>query len=207
MLNVPSFHIGDTVEYRIYPPGKSPVSTREFHKDRPGGHHLEQEFHQPRISKAIEFIVATGASPVVDLGCGDGGLLSVIHHLWIKSWGYDFTPQAVEYAVQERRVEAYELDFVTDSAQITWAPVAVITEVLEHLDDPHAFLQVIQPNVRYLVASSPVNETKHIHDPCHAWVWDMLGYKEMIEGAGFTIVRHERVGFFQVVLAQANDAA
>ena len=192
------------MEYQVYKPGKSPVSTREFHADRPAAPHLEQRYHQGRMYLAAEFVRQTGAQPAVDLGCGDGGLLSLLKAAEIESWGYDFCPANITHANKVRGVDVRDLDVAEQPAEIQWAPVVVMTEVLEHMDDPHGFLKLVAENAEYLVASSPYTEHQGNVDACHAWAWDVQGYKEMIEGAGFNILKQQGAGSFQVVLASTT---
>jgi 2-polyprenyl-3-methyl-5-hydroxy-6-metoxy-1,4-benzoquinol methylase len=198
-------------EHRLYPEGTvPPVSTFEFHEHRERAPHLEQPVHRPRLDKALEFILDADersgrqqrgcATSVTDLGCGDGGLLSLLkdHDFWPR--GYDFQPSnAAGWA--ERGVSAQAFDvFGADQHRIIFGEIAVTTEVLEHLADPHEAVRFIGQMSRYLVASSPWNETPESHDACHAWAWDQDGYRALIEQGGFAVLRHETVGQFQVIL-------
>lgn len=197
------------MEWRLYPEGETPhVSTAEFHADRERAPHLEQPVHRPRLEKAAEFVLQAAAelgriSVAVDLGCGDGGLLSLLAgESTIQAWGYDFQPSnAAGWA--ERWVAARALDvFGEGRREAIMGDVSICTEVLEHLADPHEVVRWIADQSAYLVASSPWTETNLSHDACHAWAWDMDGYRALLEGAGFEVVRHETVGMFQVILGR-----
>lgn len=196
-------------EHRLFDGDVPFVSTAEFHADRERAPHLEQPAHRPRMDQAAMFVQlaalhAGRAVTVSDLGCGDGGLLSLLAGLdGVKAcWGYDFQPSnAAGWA--ERGVTAYPVDAFTYRDQVELGDVTVTTEVLEHIADPHGALAWIAGGSRYLVASSPADETAESHDACHAWAWDMEGYAAMITAAGFRVLRHERVGQFQVVLAES----
>jgi 2-polyprenyl-3-methyl-5-hydroxy-6-metoxy-1,4-benzoquinol methylase len=197
-------------EYRLFT-GEIPyVSTAEFHADRERAPHLEQAFHQERLYLAAEFVKQaareSGGATVSDLGCGDGGLLSLVQDApgVRDAWGYDFCP-ANEAGWVERGVQAEQLDvFGGDWNEVGTGSIIVMTEVLEHLADPHGILRrVIQRDgAKGLVCSSPWNERPGMHSPEHAWAWDFEGYASMITTAGWTIVRHEQAGLFQVVLAR-----
>ena len=189
------------------------VSTAEFHAGRSRARHLDDPYHRPRLLKAAEFVRAATwmhARPTVsDLGCGDGGLLSLIQadaEAWaygVEAWGYDFCPANAE-GWAERGVKAEHLDvFGADRDRAWLGSITVVTEVLEHLTDPAAALQWIREHSRFLVASSPWIETDLRHDECHAWAFDVAGYRELITTAGFRVLRHAEVGGFQVVLAEA----
>lgn len=203
-------------EYRLYPQGQTPhVSTAEFHADRERAPHLEQPVHQPRLYKALDYVhQATALSgvgmgklielTVSDLGCGDGGLLQLLARDDVDSWGYDFQPSnAAGWA--ERGVQAYALDvFGVDRGSVHLGDISVCTEVLEHLEDPHGAVEWIAQSSQWLVASSPHTETDISHDACHAWAWDMDGYRALLEGVGFEVIRHEAVGMFQVILGRST---
>jgi hypothetical protein len=193
------------VEWRLFE-GETPyVSTAEFHADRDRARHLEEAWSQPRLNKAREFIAvaaASGSLTVSDLGCGDGGLLSLVQQIpGVECWGYDFSP-ANSTGWPERGVRAEALDvFGKDRDQVKLGQTVVMTEVLEHLADPHGVLRWVRQTGRHLICSSPWNERPGMHSPEHAWAWDLEGYADLIRDAGWTIDRHEQVSLFQVVLA------
>lgn len=198
-------------EYRFYPDGVPPVSTFEFHEHRERAAHLEQPVHRGRLLKAAQFVEIAAdlwvsrhdeTVGVSDLGCGDGGLLQVIQAMpGIDAWGYDFAP-ANEAGWLERSVKAERRDvFNGDRTGVRVGDIAVMTEVLEHLADPHEVVRWVGRHAEFLVASSPWPETPEQHDECHSYAWDMEGYRALIEQGGFRILRHEKVSWFQVVLA------
>lgn len=198
-------------EYKLFE-GQTPfVSTYEFHEHRERAPHLEQPGHQGRLFKAIEFIqvivenLDEKDASVSDLGCGDGGLLSHVQRI-SDAWGYDFQPSN-KAGWDERGVKAQSLDVFNDPKSrsvVKFGTVSVMTEILEHLADPHGALKWVASQSEWLVASSPYVETSVNHDPCHAWAWDTDGYKKLIEEAGFAVLRHECVGGFQVVQARVQ---
>lgn len=196
------------MEHKLFDGALPYVSTFDFHKDRERAPHLEQGVHRPRLLKAAEFVraarpyVEAPTMAVSDLGCGDGGLLSLIQNDGdILAWGHDFQPSNQEGWIA-RGVTASALDvFGEDQAAVELGDVVVMTEVLEHLADPHGVLRwVREKGVSAIVCSSPWTESHSSHCAEHAWAWDMDGYRKMIEEAGWTVARHEQEGMFQVVL-------
>lgn len=185
-------------EYRLqetaYP------STFEYHQHRERAPHLEQSWQSDRLYKAAELIKECNPASVVDLGCGDGGLLSLLPP--IPAWGYDFQPSNKAGWV-ERGVHAELVDvFNTMPEDLRWGELAVVTEVLEHLDNPHAMVRWIAEHVTYIVASSPDDELPSDNPDCHLWGWDRIGYSKLFTDVGFGIVEWVKVDWSQVLLAR-----
>ena len=190
-------------EYRLqettYP------STYDYHKDRERAPHLEQNWHRGRLFMAAKFIRKANPRSVVDLGCGDGGLLSLIKD--IPSWGYDFCP-ANQEGWEERGVTAEFADVFNTDFEPKWGELVVMTEVLEHLENPHAVVEWVARNATYFVASSPLNERPEDHGDElheHLWAWDKEGFTEMI-GKHFTVMEWRSVDWNQIVLGKSNYA-
>lgn len=189
-------------EWRLFEEGTVPeCTTAEWYQGRDRAPHLEQQLHRPRLLKSASLIAQAAAAfrhrTVVDLGAGDGGLLSLLGPA-LKSWGYDLAPANVE-AARSRGVDVRLADVLTDTIQ--WGDIAVATEMLEHLVDPHTFVKTIFGNAEALVASSPWTETPDSHYEFHTWCWDEVGYRELMEQAGWRVAGHGRVSMFQVLLA------
>lgn len=208
-------------EYRLFTGDIPHVSTPEFHQHRERAPHLEQPVHRPRLDMAYELVLdavvrhhSSGAghsAGVTDLGCGDGGLLSLLNQHDDKydrydliAWGYDFQPSN-QAGWDERGVTAELRDaFAPGHPGVILGDIAVMTEVLEHLAEPHGTVRWVGSHCRYVVASSPWNETAESHDECHAWSWDHAGYRALIEQAGYQVIRHETVGQFQLILGERS---
>ena len=61
----------------------------------------------------------------------------------------------------------------------------VLSETLEHLDDPDAVLATSRQLFDCLLLSTPTGE-EHDANPEHLWGWDTDGLGEMLEAAGWT---------------------
>jgi|SRR5262245_5916080 len=200
------------MEARLFEGNEAHVSTFDFHEHRERAPHLEQAIHRRRLEIAAELVHAAterrlgnlttrfGRVRVIDLGCGDGGLLQLLKDYDnVDAIGFDFQPSNTA-GWAERGVRAYQMDFVNRWNYVPIADVYVMTECLEHLTRPHEIVRQVCNRGAALVASSPWTEHAGSHDECHAWAWDEEGYREMMQSVGFTVLEQMATGMFQVVL-------
>lgn len=205
-------------EWKLFEGEIPHVSTFEFHEHRDRAPHVDQPGHRPRLERArdlvvqaVDELIPAGSFDgtllnVSDLGCGDGGLLQLLAaDDRIRAYGYDFQPSnAAGWA--ERGVEAALADvFGADRKSVDVGRIAIVTEVLEHLADPHGVVRWIGEDADFIVASSPWQERSARHDECHAWAWDLAGYQALIRQGGYEIEVHDRVGPFQLILGRRTS--
>jgi hypothetical protein len=194
--------LGGQHEWRLFDEGTVPEYTRpDWYEGRERAPHLEQDGHRDRLLTSAALVAKVAFQhrlrTVVDLGAGDGGLLSLLGPN-LTAWGYDLSPAAVAGA-KERGVDVRYGDVI--DGEVDWADIAVCTEMLEHLVDPHAFVRRVAANVKALVCSSPADERPGAHYEFHTWAWDEIGYRRLVEHAGLKVRHWERVNMFQVLLA------
>jgi hypothetical protein len=175
-------------------------SSQAFHENRESSDHLHEEGHRERILRVASWVnglLATHGQDlyIVDFGCGNGGLLSQLTGTAMS--GYDFCLANVKEAQALGRPVAFR-NFVADPPES--CDIAVMSEVLEHMDDPHAFLGGL--DTMYLVASVPCGETPESHYEYHLWGWDMEGFAQALYRSGFDVRHHELLGSTQIVVAQ-----
>jgi len=189
-------------EWRLFDEGTVPEHTRpEWYAGRDHAPHLEQPGHRDRLMQTATFVAqiafSHGLRTVVDLGAGDGGLLSLLGPN-LTAWGYDLTPANLD-AAKERGADVRPGDVI--DSDVEWGQIAVCTEMLEHLVDPHAFLRRVASHAQALVCSSPKDERPGSAYEYHTWCWDLEGYRALVEQGGFRVLRQRTVHGFQVVLA------
>jgi hypothetical protein len=116
------------IEDRLFPEGTVPEWTKpEWHAKRERAPHVDQPGHRPRLRAAAQMVhlVWEPEMTVVDLGAGDGGLLSLLDRVPVdRKWGYDLTPENVAGAQQ--RGQNVILGDCVDGV-IEWGDVAVAT--------------------------------------------------------------------------------
>jgi len=189
-------------EWRLFDEGTIPEYTQpEWYAGREHAPHLEQAGHRERLMFSAAYVAQAAFGrrlrTVVDLGAGDGGLLSLLGP-GLRAWGYDLMPANVD-AAKDRGVDVRLGDVV--HGDIDWADIAVCTEMLEHLVDPHAFVRRIGEHCRALICSSPADERPGRAYEYHTWAFDEAGYRALVEQAGFRVLASRRSTRFQVLLA------
>jgi len=104
-----------------------------------------QAYRRALIAASIE----RGPRPrrILDLGCGQGDLLAALHARWpdAELVGVDLSAEGLrQTSIKVPRTRLFQLDLLRSdpppAAVAGWADVAVCSEVLEHLEDPAAFL-------------------------------------------------------------------
>jgi hypothetical protein len=191
----------DVHEWQLFEAGTVPEYTRpEWYANREHAPHLEQAGHRDRLmatASLVAWAATGGLRTVVDLGAGDGGLLSLLGPA-LTGWGYDLQPTNLQ-AAKDRGVDVRYGDVV--DGDVEWGQIAVCTEMLEHLVDPHAFVRRIAAHAQILVCSSPWGERPGAAYEFHTWAWDLAGYRTLVERSGFAVLRQQRVHGFQLILA------
>ena len=149
--------------------------------------------------KILECLSGSNAS-VLELGCHNGFFVRNLLQKGINAYGIDVNVNAVHsgkavFDLHDRLFLANESSIKLD------VNTAVLIDVLEHVSDPSAFLQVViqrYPQISCLLISGPTT-TKIFNDksdfpPHHLWRFSEKGIKDMLASRGFVItsVRYER---------------
>lgn len=178
-------------EWRLWEGDEPPFfTTSEFFAAHPWIEPVHQIGHAERTAMVADVIDDLCEFHLVesflDLGCGDGSLLRQVRemrpHAKLRGITASLDDAAHAYTNGLDGVEVG--DFL--SQQLQWEQVTVMTEVLEHLVDPHGFLRQIESE--YFVASSPSAETGDWHYEHHAWAWDLDGYMELMSNADWHVI-------------------
>lgn len=121
---------------------------------------LEQpiSLHEQRLAAVLAVLKASGASRILDLGCGEGRLLSLLlcERQFTEIVGMDVSYRALEGAanrlhlerlppMKRERIRLIHGSLMYRDARLTGFDAAAIVEVIEHLDSPRlaAFERVV----------------------------------------------------------------
>ncbi len=151
---------------------------------------------------------------ILDIGCGDGSLLSEISKkIKARLFGTDISGEAIKIATQRVPAATFvQMDLSKELPQGRY-DVAVLSEVLEHIEDDVTALKRIAPLARYVVISvpgGPADEVGTQFGHFRNYSGDRL--RRLIEQAGLDVVYYRRWGWpfydaIQKILDSCTDAA
>jgi hypothetical protein len=146
---------------------------------------------RPRLLASALAISLGNPKTICDPACGDGSAVLNAHFLSPISSAIfaDISPNVLQTIMPQ--VLPFEAtitvgDVFDTLTALDHVDCIVLTEILEHLADPDALLRLARTKTDWLVASSPiVPEGIEDHTDQHLWSFDMAGYREMLEEAGW----------------------
>lgn len=137
--------------------------------------HTQWGDHIERVAKTTEILdwyaLETDAKSVADLSCGDGAIVRNSQHEWENITLGDYVTTG---PIEEALVHLPHVDMF------------VLSETLEHVEDPDFLLGAIRVVADRLVLTTPFGETSD-ENPEHYWGWDDEGVREIAEDAGWRV--------------------
>lgn len=148
--------------------------------------HTRWNDHLVRVKSTIALAPwFSDARSGADLSCGDGAILKGIADILKleKTYFGDF-------------VEGYQFHGPVEETikSLPYVDLFVLSETLEHLDNPEAVLQDIRIRCKYLILSTPDGEWTD-HNPEHVWGWDSDEIKQMLINTGFNPQVYQSLSF------------
>lgn len=134
------------------------------------------------VTSAVAALAMPYGGTVADLSCGNATIVNRLVGLrGARATLGDYAP-------------GYELTGPIDQtiSKIENVDLFVLSETLEHLDDPDAVLEQIRKKTTALILSTPDGEDNDAN-PEHVWGWDAEAVEEMLRRAGFTPTIHTTV--------------
>jgi hypothetical protein len=128
--------------------------------------------HIERVRYTIEildlFADASRSETVADLSCGDGAILNGSTHPWREKILGDYTTTGpIEEAIRD----------------IPHVDMFVLSETLEHMQDPDTLLRQIRVKADHLLLTTPNGEYND-QNPQHYWGWDTYAIEDMLHQSG-----------------------
>ena len=135
-----------------------PDDTAETHSQEEEAVERTISLNEQRLGAALAAIKGTGATRVLDLGCGEGRLLQALlkERQFVEIVGMDVSHRALEMArdqlhydrlpdLQKKRLKLLHGSLIYRDERIAGFDAAAVVEVIEHLDAPrlNAFERVL----------------------------------------------------------------
>jgi hypothetical protein len=144
--------------------------------------HWHDHLFRVDVTSAMAGLILPPKGRVADLSCGNAEIarrLEYSHgaHLQLG----DFAPGYAYTGPIEQTIK-----------KIAPVDLFILSETLEHVDDPDAVLRAIRPKAGRLLLSTPDGETDD-QNPEHVWGWDAEAVGGMLRAAGFNPDIHTTV--------------
>jgi|WetSurMetagenome_2_1015567.scaffolds.fasta_scaffold01762_3 hypothetical protein len=170
------------------------VSAVDYQVER---HNSDWSDHIARTHVTAGMVAWLEPKIVADPACGDASIASSAYVIrpYERAWLNDISVKNAALAVKSVQRGVLPFDTVVTHDDIMsalglleahQADVVILTEILEHVDDPDTILAFARLKGKMLVASSPVTEIGQRDDnEEHLWQFDNNGYQEMLIKAGW----------------------
>lgn len=138
-----------------------------------------------RLNVTAGVIAYTEPQTVADPACGDNSVLDAAFRLrpFDRAYVADISAPNIDGLRPSFTCEKWVGPVEETLSVLPPVDTMVMTEILEHLDDPDAVLRRVEAG--FLVASSPNLEPKGYTNPEHVWEWDTEAYAEMLRETGW----------------------
>jgi hypothetical protein len=151
--------------------------------------------HVLRVQLTGALISWFAPDTIIDPACGDGTIVAAAHRARpieaarmadISRPNFYYVGGEMRGSLPSKMTVACQTIEET-LAEDNFFDLIVLTEILEHVEDPTAILKMARKRANVVVASSPLfrDESRLDDNPEHLWQFDIEGYGEMIEEAGW----------------------
>jgi SAM-dependent methyltransferase len=135
---------------------------------------------------------------LIDLGCGNGGLIAELKSRGLtgRFAGADVSESAVRCAQENvPGAKFFTMDLIHETLPEPY-DIAVLSEVLEHLEDDSGVLEKLAPRVKYVIVSVPGGSDDKV-DTHYGHFRNYPGrmMADRLEAAGFDVIHFRRWGF------------
>lgn len=145
--------------------------------------------HHLRVDTTIQVGKWMQPESIADLSCGDARIArGIVAHRYADVYLGDYAPGYLFVGPIEETI-----------SQIPDVDLFILSETIEHLDDPDLVLRLIRGKARKLVLSTPDGEGITSPDPGneqHYWGWTSDDMAEMLTNAGWNPQVYQSINFF-----------
>lgn len=162
-------------------------------------HNSEFTDHVGRTLATAAAIAFTQPKTVCDPAVGDGSILDAAYalHPFQRAYVSDLSEPNIERIHGKTWPKQAAVKDITQAIVDLPEKVdtLVLTEILEHLEDPDSVVAQARRKADVLIASSPVEEPDGISNPEHLWSFGRDGYQDMLREGGWIPFSYTEIGF------------
>lgn len=157
-----------------------------------------------KIELIIQQHLSSGQRQAIDIGCGNGYLLSELSKRGFNSLGIDFNPDSVRVATEHFHINAQVARLEDIIALASHFDLALLVHVLEHAEDPVSLLknirQILNPD-GILLLEIPNRDRLSInrslrkgdlawyeYPPHHLTFWSKAALSNALVIAGYSVI-------------------
>jgi SAM-dependent methyltransferase len=142
------------------------------------------------IAEHVQSCVSKGAR-ILEVGCFNGFFVKTLRDLGYNANGVDLNQSALAVGKTQHGLDGFLYDNMTDALSEGEFDAIICIDVVEHLDDPNAFLNLLKKSLKphgVIIVAGPVAE-RRFHDksdfpPHHRWWFTIDGLKALGERNG-----------------------
>ena len=153
--------------------------TRIYSKQHSHGRWRDHRLRVPTTLATARWLAPERVDSAADLSCGDGTILDGVY-AETKYYG-DFLPGSLD-----RYDNPLYGPIESTIGRIPRVDLFILTETLEHLDDPDEVLYRVRGKSDRMVLSTPVDNWDDAN-PEHYWAWSRQDVEHMLWQAGFNV--------------------
>ena len=134
-------------------------------------------FVSARYQQVIELMPKKKKQKILDIGCGDGVLLSQVKTG--RLYGVDLDRGSLDFALTKIKAKLVQAKAESLPFRNSFFDVVIATEIIEHLPKPGLMLaeirRVLKPGGRVII-TTPVKQPEGLTDPLHAqefYPWEL----------------------------------
>jgi len=168
----------------------------EGHSNNPIAHDIAKH-----IAQVVSKVLPEGeGNSVIDIGCGSGMLVDRLAKIGYQATGLDWSAPAIEYARNHYQGEYILADVEQGLDTGSKFNCAVASHILEHLENPHEFLQSVKriveldgylviavPNLDWWNPNSIYRSVSTVFDPEHVVGYSPKGVGRLLEANGYRV--------------------
>ncbi len=139
-------------------------------------------FVMARYKQVIKLIPNKPHQQILDIGCGDGVLLSLISNGSL--YGVDLDQTSLDFAATKVKAKLIQAPATTLPFKDNFFDIVLATEIIEHVTRPEKLIQeakrILKPD-GYLILSTPVQQPGKLTDQLHVREFSSVELKELLQ--------------------------